>query len=38
MKQYYTHYFIPLSPFYNNINIITPATFLLYLKSTIKYK
>ena len=34
---YYTHYFLPLSLFYNNINTITPTIFLHYLKSIIKY-
>ena len=38
IKHYYTHFFLPLSPFYNNINTITPTIFLHYLKSIIKYK
>ena len=36
IKHYYTHYILPLSPFYNNKNTITPTTFLHYLKSIIK--
>ena len=38
IKHNYTHYFPPLSPFYNNINTITPTTLLHYLKFIIKYK
>ena len=37
IKHLYTNYFLPLSPFYNNINTITPTTFLHSLKSIIKY-
>ena len=36
IKHYYTHYILPLSPFYNNKNTITPTTLLHYLKSIIK--
>ena len=31
IKHYYTHYILPLSQFYNNKNIITPAILLHYL-------
>ena len=38
VKHHYTNYFLPISPFYNNRNTITPTNFLHYLKSIIKYK
>ena len=38
IKYHYTNYILPLSSFDNNINTITPTTFLHYLKSIIKYK